>query len=202
MLSLHIAGVTFWCAPFSSARKVHTHAQREYPFVNAPGCEVHHLACTIQTRGPHKSGGSVYICTCGLMEYCASQNVTPAQIEVVVWVEKNEFYGRKWIWLYLIESLTLLEDEHQRKRCYLCRFPSVWISPTVNPLLSCFSFRILFPFPFKDIYCLGDFSHDIFQILWRTIVWRLLNHKIKRHFVVYWGNGKKCMMYEYILEIL
>ena len=90
----------------------------------------------------------------------------------------------------LIEPFTLIEDEHQRKRCYLCRFPSVWISPTVTSFLSCFSFRILFPFPHKDIYCLGDFFHDIFQILWRTIVWRLLNHKIKRHFVVYWGNEK------------
>ena len=38
-------------------------------------CVVHHIACTVQSKGC--TGTSVYICTCEVVEYCASENVTP-----------------------------------------------------------------------------------------------------------------------------
>ena len=37
------------------------------------GCPVHHLECIAQPGG---GGASLYICTCGVMEYGASENVT------------------------------------------------------------------------------------------------------------------------------
>ena len=40
------------------------------------GDAVHHLASTAQPRA-HRNGTSVYISTYGVVEYCASENVTP-----------------------------------------------------------------------------------------------------------------------------
>ena len=40
------------------------------------GCAFHHLACTVQSRECTRMGANVYICSCGLVEYCAIQTAT------------------------------------------------------------------------------------------------------------------------------
>ena len=43
------------------------------------GCTIYHLAYTVQPRGPQEGyWGKCLLCTCGLLVYRASENVTPA----------------------------------------------------------------------------------------------------------------------------
>ena len=60
-------------AQFSGA---HTEpSQIDYTFVYVP--VIHHSTCT-HNPGAYKNEASVYICMNGMMEYCASGNVTKA----------------------------------------------------------------------------------------------------------------------------
>ena len=44
--------------------------------VPTQGWTVHHLACTAHSWGHAGVGTSVYICSCGVVQYCAGQNAT------------------------------------------------------------------------------------------------------------------------------
>ena len=49
----------------------------EYLFVYIPGCcTVHHFASIVQPRAHTETGQVINICSCGVVEYRASENVT------------------------------------------------------------------------------------------------------------------------------
>ena len=74
---------TFRCAPiFRYTSGVYTNGMYVHLSVYGPwGCPAHHLTCTAQLQGAYTNGGSVYICTCGVVEFRASENVTPALVD-------------------------------------------------------------------------------------------------------------------------
>ena len=61
-------------SPFPRTHKGHT--QMEYPFMYVPVCTIH-LACTAQPSGAHRNEVHVYFGMCMVVEYRASENVTP-----------------------------------------------------------------------------------------------------------------------------
>ena len=71
-----LSGVTFWYAPISSTHE--GHVQMEYLFVYVPRLSDTSFSICCATGGAYRNGASVYICTCGVVEYRARENVTPA----------------------------------------------------------------------------------------------------------------------------
>ena len=65
----------FYASMFQNTKGVYTN--RVSICVHPIGCTVHHLACTEKPRGHTGMGESVYICSCGVFQYCAIQNVIP-----------------------------------------------------------------------------------------------------------------------------
>ena len=61
--------------PFSDTHKGHSHT--EYPFVYAPGLHSKSFSMYYATQETYRNGASLSICTCGLVGYLASENVTP-----------------------------------------------------------------------------------------------------------------------------
>ena len=60
--------------PFPSKHK--EHIQIEYSFMNAVGLHSRSFSMYCATKIVYRNGASAYICTCGLVEYRASKNVT------------------------------------------------------------------------------------------------------------------------------
>ena len=54
----------------------------EYQFVYALDYTVHRFSMYHTSKGVYGNGASAYICSCGVMEYCAGQNVTPVYASV------------------------------------------------------------------------------------------------------------------------
>ena len=58
--------------------------QTEYPFVYAPGLHNISFGMYSITQKVFRSGASDYIfCTCGVVDYRESENVTPARVKLI-----------------------------------------------------------------------------------------------------------------------
>ena len=66
--------------------------QMEYPFLD---CTAHHLACTVQPPGHTGMGASVYIYSCGVVEYWANQNVSTPDLYPLKHQQRIQLLGKR-----------------------------------------------------------------------------------------------------------